>query len=90
MCLLQSPQCYGLTGQLQLPTALAFAAAIRQRGVQFSGIGFRSGNDVQGATGKLNAVICITQDLKRGPFLPQYGLCPEDSRPAEPGTATRA
>ncbi|KAF7791858.1 hypothetical protein EIP86_002882 [Pleurotus ostreatoroseus] len=34
---------------LKVPTALAFAAAIRQRGAQFAGLGFR-GNDVQGAT----------------------------------------
>ncbi|KAJ3550743.1 hypothetical protein NM688_g5009 [Phlebia brevispora] len=34
---------------LKIPTVLAFAAALRQRGTQFSGLGFR-GNDLQGAT----------------------------------------
>ncbi|PSS37740.1 hypothetical protein PHLCEN_2v433 [Hermanssonia centrifuga] len=38
-----------LTQILKVPTVLAFGAALRQRGAQFSGIGFR-GNDLSGAT----------------------------------------
>jgi len=34
---------------LKVPTLLAFGAALRQRGAQFSGLGFR-GNDLNGAT----------------------------------------
>ena len=37
---------------MQIPTVLAFAAALRQRGAQFSGLSF-SGNDIGGATGVL-------------------------------------
>lgn len=35
---------------LQVPTVLSFAAALRQRGAQFAGLGLR-GNDLNGATG---------------------------------------
>ena len=47
------PRCAAVilvTPSRKIPTVLAFAAALRNRGTQFSGLGFR-GNDLQGATG---------------------------------------
>ncbi|KAI0094899.1 hypothetical protein BDY19DRAFT_915180 [Irpex rosettiformis] len=45
---------------LKAPTVLAFAAALRQRGSQFSGISF-SGNNLTGATGMRHHLpfICV-------------------------------
>ena len=46
----------------QLPTALASLAALRQRGAQFSGLGFR-GSDLAGATGMLLDVTSLFRSL---------------------------
>ncbi|KAI0814957.1 hypothetical protein BC629DRAFT_826329 [Irpex lacteus] len=43
----------------QAPTVLAFAAALRQRGTQFSGLSF-TGNNLNGATGTLLHVCSTT------------------------------
>lgn len=47
---------YALTHRIQVPTALSFAAALRQRGSQFGGLGM-GGNDINGATGKSSNII---------------------------------